>query len=386
MMLATTTQQSVAYVIVAILIVGAAIWLLGNVRRAKPEVGAEIELAPNRKPYYDDDGMEGVRLDRFLFWGLISITIIAVGLPLYWLAEPGRQHGAIEFFKEEAENSSFHNGQPAGGGALFAPTAEGGFNCAGCHGPKGIGGSATYTFKDPVTGALKQVAWKAPALNDVTLRMTDEQLTEVLTYGRPFSPMPAWGLLGGGPMNDQQIQRLIAYLHAIQITPEEAQKNAEDRSTAELHRLATLLQQLDSAKATLAAATTSADKASAQNTIDGLELEIAEQQDQTMGAALFNTNCARCHTLGWSYGQPHAPGGGAFGPPLSNVVNQFPTLQDQIDFVTKGTKFGEKYGLQGKSSGRMPHFSDVLTKRQIQLIVEYERALAEQYSKAEAPQ
>ena len=383
MVVATTTQQSVAYVIVAILFVGGVLWLLANVRKAKPEVGAEIELAPNRKPYYDDDGMEGVRLDRFLFWGLISITIVAVGLPLYWLAEPGRQHGAVEFFKEQAAGSEFHNGQPAGGGALFAPTAEGGFNCAGCHGPKGIGGSATYTFKDPLSGALKQVAWKAPTLNDVTLRMTDEQLTEVLTYGRPFSPMPAWGLLGGGPMNDQQIQRLIAYLHSIQISPKEAQKNATDRANAELQRLAGLQQQLDSAKATLAAATKSADKASAQNTIDGLEMEIAEHQEQSMGSALFNTNCARCHTLGWSYGQPHAPGGGAFGPPLSNVLNQFPVEQDQIDFVTKGTKFGEKYGVQGKSSGRMPHFSDVLTKKQIKLIVEYERRLAEQYSKAQ---
>jgi mono/diheme cytochrome c family protein len=386
MVVATTTQQSVAYVLVAILFVGALIWLAANIRRAKPEIGAEIELAPNRKPYYNDDEMEGVRLDRFLFWGLISITIVAVGLPLYWLAEPGRQKGAVEFFKDEAANSSFHNGQPAGGGALFAPTAEGGFNCAGCHGPKGIGGSATYTFKDPATDKLKQVAWKAPTLNDVTLRMTDEQLTEVLTYGRPFSPMPAWGLAGGGPMNDQQIQRLIAYLHSIQIKPAEAKKNAEDKANAELERLASLQTQLDSAKATLAAATTSAEKASAQNTVDGLELELAEKQEQSMGSALFNTNCARCHTLGWSYGQPHAPGGGAFGPPLVNVLNQFPLEQDQIDFVSKGTKFGEKYGLQGKSSGRMPHFGEVLSKKQIKLIVEYERKLAEQYSKAEGAQ
>lgn len=383
MVLATTVQQSVAYVIVAVLLVGGVLWLVANVRRAKPEVGAELELAPNRRPYYDDDEMEGVRLDRFLFWGLISITIVAVGLPLYWLAEPGRQKGAVQFFKDQAAGDEFKNGQPAGGGALFAPTAEGGFNCAGCHGPKGIGGSATYTFKDPVSGALKQVAWKAPTLNDVTLRMTDEQLTEVLTYGRPFSPMPAWGILGGGPMNDQQIQRLIAYLHSIQISPKEAQKNAADKAAAELQRLASLQQQLDSAKATLAAATKSADKASAQNIVDGLEMEIANRQERSQGSALFNANCARCHTLGWSYGQPRTPGGGAFGPPLANVLNQFPVAQDQIDFVTKGTKFGEKYGMQGKSSGRMPHFGEVLTAKQIRLIVEYERRLSEQYSKAE---
>src|SRR5688572_22186678 len=223
-LLATTVQQSVAFVIAAILIVGGALWLLANIRRAKPEVGAELELAANRKPYYDDDGMEGVRLDRFLLWGLISMTIIAVGLPLYWLAEPGRQAGAKKFFREYRGGESEIHHQPVGGGALFAPTAEGGFNCAGCHGPKGIGGSATYTFKDPATGKLRQVAWEAPPLNDVTLRMTDEQLEEVLVYGRPFSPMPAWGTAGGGPLNEQQIENLIFYLHDIQISAEEAKK------------------------------------------------------------------------------------------------------------------------------------------------------------------
>src|SRR5207248_10897760 len=125
-----------------------------------------------------------------------------------------------------------------------------------------------YTFKDPATNQLKQVAWKAPTLNDVTLRLTDDQLTEVLTYGRPFSPMPAWGLAGGGPMNDQQIEHLIAYLHSIQITPAPAQKHAADRANAELTRMASLQAQLDTAKKTLASAQTFADKASAQNNVD----------------------------------------------------------------------------------------------------------------------
>jgi mono/diheme cytochrome c family protein len=376
MTVATSIQQAVAFVIAAIVAVGALLWLLANVRRAKPEVGAELELAPNRKAYYDDEGMEGVRLDRFLFWGLISMTIIAVGLPLYWLAEPGRQAGAIKFFREYRGGESEIHHQPVGGGALFAPTSEGGFNCAGCHGPKGIGGSAPYTFKDPATGNLRQVAWKAPTLNDVTLRMTDEQLTEVLTYGRPFSPMPAWGLAGGGPLNEQQIQNLIYYLHDIQITPEEAKKKAAEDADAELARMKGLQAALDDAKKALAAATTIADKQSAQNAVSGLEADIANAQEQSIGAALFNTNCARCHTLGWSYGEPHAPGGGAFGPPLSNVLNQFPLRDDHIKFVGEGTKVGEKYGRQGKSSGRMPHFNTTLTRKQICEIVNYERRLA----------
>ena len=40
--------------------------------------------------------------------------------------------------------------------------------------------------------------------------------------------MPAWGVTGGGPLNDQQIQNLVDYLESIQLTPEEAQQQARD--------------------------------------------------------------------------------------------------------------------------------------------------------------
>ena len=33
------------------------------------------------------------------------------------------------------------------------------------------------------------------------LRYTDAQLTQIISCGRPFSPMPAWGTDCGGPMN-----------------------------------------------------------------------------------------------------------------------------------------------------------------------------------------
>ena len=52
--------------------------------------------------------------------------------------------------------------------------------------------------------------------------------------------------------------------------------------------------------------------------------------------------------------------------------------QDQIDFVTNGKKFGEKYGAQGKASGRMPYFAQELTSDQIKAIVAYERQLSAQ--------
>jgi mono/diheme cytochrome c family protein len=368
MLLATTVQQSVAYVLVAVLALGALVWLLANLRRAKPEIGAELELAPNRKPYYDDEGMEGKRLDSFGAWALVSIAIVAIGLPLYWLAEPGRQSGAVDYF-----DTTFAKR----GAKLYATTAEGGFNCAGCHGGAS-GAPVTYTLTDPVTKKIRQVAWQAPSLDDVTLRMTDEQLRYVLTYGRTFSPMPAWGIAGGGPMNEQQIENLIAYLHSITITPEEAKKRAAESVAAEL----AVLRDPQAALATAQAAVTDADstdkRLAAETQVGRIKAIIASGQTASEGAALFNLHCARCHTTGYSYGEAQKPGGGAFGPPLYNVLSQFLLRDDHIDFVTAGKQFGEKYGSQGKASGRMPYFGQVLTAEQIKAIVDYERELAEQ--------
>jgi mono/diheme cytochrome c family protein len=390
-MFAASTQQSVALVIFLLATVGWVLWIIANIRRAKPEVGAELELAPNRKPYYSDEELEGVRMERAQLFGLACLVIIGVGLPLYWLAEPGRQEGAIEFFQQRAASDALHHGQPVGGEALFAPTAEGGFNCAGCHG--GLdGGTAPYTVTDPATGQpLRQVQWTAPALRYAALRYTEDQLRQILVYGRPYSPMPAWGLEGGGPMNAQQIDNLIAYLQKVAgVDPyegaaENAQKAQEEMATAaeaELARLRGLEQSLTAAKADLATATTLTERTSIQNRIIGLEKEIAAGQDKTMGAALFNLNCARCHTTGFSYGEPEAPGGGGRGPALYNTRTQFPEEQDHVDFVTNGTEFGERYGRTGQSSGAMPYFGQALSEEQIAQIVNYERLLSQRAERA----
>jgi mono/diheme cytochrome c family protein len=346
-----SAQQAIGIIVAVIVIVGWGLYLLSNIKRSKAEVGSEIELAANRKPYLDDEQLEGPKLERALSWGLISLAIVGVGLPMYWLAEPGRQAGAIDDMREKREGVTYVHGagsEPVGGGALFAATDQGGFNCAGCHGGMAaIGGEVPATLTEP-DGTLRQVQWFAPALNDVTLRMTDEQLFDVLTYGRPFSPMPAWGLEGGGPMTSQQLENLILYMHSIAITPEEARQQNLAALEAEQER------------------------------IGGLEAEIGYDQPDSVGAALFNLHCARCHTAGWSYDEPEEPGSGAFGPPLYNVLRQFPDRQDHIDFVAQGREVGEQYGEQGQSSGRMPYFSQILTEKQIEAVVDYERELSEQ--------
>ena len=178
------------------------------------------------------------------------------------------------------------------------------------------------------------------------LKFSVEEVTFIITYGRPFSPMSPWGLAGGGPMNDQQIETLIAYLQSVQKTPEEAQ-----------------------ADVTEALAAAKDDPANAGKS-DGELLFNLQASSGTY-------SCARCHTHGWSYDEPLIAGGGAMGPNLTggSEVRQFPTESDHVEFVTDGSENGKRYGAQGQGTGRMPGFGQVYTEEQIQAVVEYERGL-----------
>ncbi|MDX1450823.1 MAG: hypothetical protein R3246_17365, partial [Acidimicrobiia bacterium] len=62
----------------------------------------------------------------------------------------------------------------------------------------------------------------APAINDVFYRYDEDEVNYWLTYGRGNTPMPAWGLDGGGPMNEKQIEDVVNYLKTIAIPQQEA--------------------------------------------------------------------------------------------------------------------------------------------------------------------
>lgn len=337
-----STFQNIGRVIVVLLIIGIVVYVFLYFRRSAPEVGSEVVLAPNRQPHHPDEVLEGAVLNRNLAIGLGVVVVVAIGLPLYWLGEPGRNEGWQGTFDRVAADR---------GEELFLPSAEGGLGCADCHGGmEATGGAANYVLTDVNGDFVANVNWQGPALNTVLLRYDEEEVFDVLVYGRPFSPMPAWGIEGGGALNDQQIGNLIAYIEEIQITPEEAR-----------------------AEATTA-----------------LETAMDSGEFASEGEALFNLglfdgfaggaySCGRCHTQGWSYGEPEAAGNGAMGPNLYAVRDQFPGgaagFQEQVDFIYEGSVRGQQYGRHGQGSGRMPGFGQMLTREQIEAIVEYERNL-----------
>jgi mono/diheme cytochrome c family protein len=380
----------------------------------------------NLTPFFEDEVLEGARLERVLGVSLIALVVVVLGLLAYFIWEP---------FRETAATTGFHERSVERGATLFATKTSPAYDstksllCADCHGVNGGGGTAKFvvqsedprcdpqakvTEETPAYCLPQQVSWAAPNLQLAALRYSRAQLTQIITYGRPGTPMPAWGVASGkGALQQQSIQDLVNYVESLATTSTKAQaadlketescttraacvgrKQLEDPATqaAADKWVADARVDLTAAEVQLANASAT-DLATYQKLVeekqDTLQAALGWQattQNPTDGAIAFMNNCARCHTRGWSYFDPTDPGavppgvmaGGAYGPNLTNgdVNNQFPPPngEDQLlQWISIGVPANEAYGIRGISSGRMPHFGAVLTKEQIESIMAYER-------------
>ena len=90
------TTTTIAWIIGIVILLGWVLYALMNIGSARAELGSEIELAANRKPYYDDEILEGRRLTMVQLFSVILLAIIVVALPLYWVLEPSRLAGATD--------------------------------------------------------------------------------------------------------------------------------------------------------------------------------------------------------------------------------------------------------------------------------------------------
>lgn len=363
---AFTTQRIIGLVVAWVTLIAVAVYAFVNIRKAKPEVGNEVDLAPNRKPYYSDEELEGPRLDRYLTMALVLLGIVALGLPLYWLAEPGRQSGQIDRFE-----------------AVFASRGENLYNanCSSCHGQGGGGGVASYVLQDREGDFIANVSWKAPQLSTALLRFERDEIQYVLDHGRAFSPMQPWSTVGGGAMNTQQIKNLIDYLSSVKLSTEEAQDEVRAGLVARLTKERELLVD-ESKKASVAAEVKKAfdDNDSDLKALIALgEAKSEREASLRLGELLFSLDtgsggysCARCHTAGWSYDRPSETGAGAFGPKLWNVDDKFTNVDQLSQFLGEGCEMGKLYGRQSQcKSGQMPGFGEFFTAEQLDAVAAY---------------
>ena len=351
-LLGVSTARSIAIVLLPIVGIGWSIYVFINIRQAKSEVGSEIELAPNRGNLPDDEELEGRRLEKVQAFGVLMLLVMALVLPVYWMLEGGRRSGAETAFSD----------QSIARGAALAAEQE----CTDCHGAD-LGGAR---FAPVVLDIGNQVAdrdsfiinttWEAPSLDDVFTRFDTDaetldevsEVRQILVYGRGV--MPSWGLEGGGPLNDQEIDDLVAWLWSERISDEEAQARAQARF----------------------------DAAKASDSYSGA----------SDGKILFDLHCARCHTPRWpgrgsaqlpNNGgtievEPGPDGAGRYGPPLNQVSLErlFPDIADHLSFIESGAADNVPFGEFARLGNYgMPGFGRVLSDDEIRQIAEYERSL-----------
>ncbi len=196
-------------------------WLAYLVNAGRVRARRREEAALNQSFFMEDAELETSRLNGVLVSALVASAVLAIIIPVYFLDESSRQAAAVEHFDEIAVER---------GHEWYVE-----FQCGDCHGPDGGGGGATYV--EARSGLT--TTWAAPALNDVLYIYSEDEVRYWLVYGRQGSPMPAWGAEGGGPLNTQQLDELIAYLDSIQLPQSEVLAQAESRVGREVTRLAT---------------------------------------------------------------------------------------------------------------------------------------------------
>ncbi len=112
----------------------------------------------------------------------------------------------------------------------------------------------------------------------------------------------------------------------------------------------------------------------------------AGEEEAERAVGLFNANCARCHTAGFSAGVPYTQeaGSGGFGPALwdGRPTVQFGEAPPEgseepdllIDFLISGSVAQTPYGINGFGSGRMPGFGAILDPADLDLLARYLRS------------
>ncbi|HLC01426.1 MAG TPA: c-type cytochrome [Anaerolineales bacterium] len=112
---------------------------------------------------------------------LLAIAVL-IAFQIYLIREPARL---------EADTAADVLAAQSAGDELFAA------QCVACHGDKGQGGLG-------------------PALNSKPLlsRTSDDLLFNLIRTGVPGTSMPAWGQVFGGPLTDEEVRQVVAYLRA----------------------------------------------------------------------------------------------------------------------------------------------------------------------------
>ena len=245
---------------------------------------ANEKVPPAMRPAYSDEQLERSVLERHMSWGLVLTVFFALFIPLYLIYDNNRIADATdERFVEQVVR----------GEELYQA------NCAECHGGNLAGGAAASPFEG-------DDAWPAPALDTFVVRYEDNPnvddiesfLWETLYWGRPGSPMPAYGEDAAGPFTDEQIEDVKAFMLFNQVGEEEAEERNDEEPDEDGEE-------------------DDDEDGEEDDDEDADDDDVAASAEQAAGTAaeatgeeLYTQNCMRCHggdLQGWD-GEQARPG------------------------------------------------------------------------------
>jgi mono/diheme cytochrome c family protein len=356
------SDNNILVIALVILVPAALLWAIFVARsRAPRRPGGVLGIPQGLRPGDPDEVLEGPRLERILAAGVVATIATAVFIPAYWLPESDRQEKFVERFEEESLERGLLIAQAPvtlpedADPQVFKENEKAqalGMGCANCHGgvdeedPESetnlSGGTVEYT--DPTTGDV--VNYTAPPLQNVFQRWDEEIIRETIERGRPGTPMPTWGVEYGGPMTQQMVDDIMAYLESLpgNQTPPEISEGCSDP---------------------------------------------AEEDYESCGQEIFEARCAVCHG-------PEAQG--KEGLPVKDDPSTTETDETAVptwypglalwkgDVTHLDRSLHEKTVTEGRRFQFMPPFGEAppqgipippypLTESQIEAVVDYERSL-----------
>ena len=337
----------------AVILWGIFLMRSGSLRRRSGGLG----IPQNMRPGAPDEELEGRRLERIQAAGLIATLATAIFIPAYWLPESERQEAFAERFDEESleRGELIYRAPPEipeeSDPQAFREAEHAlalGMGCELCHG--GVddedpslssgGGLVPNGFVNPVT--QERVQYAAPPLNDVFQRWDEEIVRFTIERGRPGTPMPTWGVEYGGPMTQQMVDDVMAWLASLPGNQEGPEPLSEDCQ------------------------------------------EPTKDNREECGEEIFTARCAVCHG-------PQGQGKEAAGTTADPWRQGMALWKGDVLHLDKGRHL--ETVVNGRRFAFMPSFSEAppqgipvspypLTDAQIEAVIAYERAGLESGSEA----
>jgi mono/diheme cytochrome c family protein len=205
--LAVSSQQAIAFVLLAILAVGfiAALAFVSTgrrVRRRRPDIPPAMQPGPS------DTDLEKPRLETLQGWGVAFVLFFVVALPFVWLREPDQNLSQDRALTTDAIARGYASV------LLFSEENPAGIGCVRCHGSTPLigGGENLYNGSVVPVPDLANVCGGSNTGHFAIHNLVD--IKNTIMQGRPGTDMPSWSVRFQGALDDQQIQDLLSFIIA----------------------------------------------------------------------------------------------------------------------------------------------------------------------------